>query len=110
MSINLSSRYSTGHFTRDYIDPRKFSTLRTQGFTGPQTAATPIIKRNFERPRTDSVYYWVEGDRWDMVAARAGIPKADWWKILDANPEIEFPLSMQPGDPVRLPVVSEYRR
>lgn len=110
MSINLSSRYSTGHFSRDYPDPRAAAQLKARGYTGTVPSSTPIIQRNFDRPRSDSVYYWVEGDRWDVVAARAGIPKADWWKILDANPQIEFPLTMQPGDPVRIPLVSEYRR
>lgn len=98
MSIPLTSRYAAGHVYLSTESPRN-----------KDGVDVPVVLRRPSqfRPNVDSVYRWVSGDRWDTVAEKLGLPKADWWKLLDANPHIEFPTSMRPGDPVAGPLVSK---
>lgn len=48
-------------------------------------------------------HYWVETDRLDNLALRY-LGKANlWWQIMDINPEIVDPFSIEPGTPIRIP-------
>lgn len=107
MSINLNSRYASGHVERYYPDPRREAELKRSLYVGPRRPSTPVVLRDSKvMYPVDSVYIWVSGDRWDTVAAKLGIPKTEWWKILDANPQIEFPTAIRPGMFINVPVVS----
>lgn len=106
MGVSLNSRYANGHFSRSFPDPRRFRRDRESrgGFLGPVQEVTPVVIRTTTKPtRVSSVYVWRRGDRWDTVADKFGIPRTDWWVILDANPQIEFPLSVRPGEYINIP-------
>lgn len=106
MSVSISSRYADGHYTRSFPNPRRYAQQRYSqgGYLGPVDATHPVILRTtIIQSSIGRSYRWVQGDRWDMVAERLGIPKTDWWILLDANPQIEFPMAMRPGDIVNVP-------
>lgn len=106
MAVSLDSRYADGHYSRNFPDPRKFRTTRDSkgGYLGPTEAVVPVVLRNSRATSTVSNgYVWTVGDRWDTVAERFGIPKTDWWILLDVNPHIEFPLAMRPGMVINIP-------
>ena len=112
MPVSISSRYADGHYTRAFPNPRKYAQQRGSkgGYLGPVDATYPVIVRTtVVQSDIGSSYVWVQGDRWDLVAERLGIPKNDWWILLDANPGIEFPLAMQPGDVINIPDVFRRR-
>lgn len=49
------------------------------------------------------IYEWVETDRIDNVANRfLGSPNL-WWRILDFNPDIIDPITIEPGQQIRIP-------
>jgi nucleoid-associated protein YgaU len=50
-------------------------------------------------------YTWTEGDSLDYLAAAfLGNPKL-WWQIMDINPTISDPLTIEPGTVIRIPRV-----
>ena len=49
-----------------------------------------------------TVYTWEEGDRIDYVSHRFFNDSQYWWVIALVN-GISFPLSIQPGTPLRIP-------
>jgi len=50
-------------------------------------------------------YTWVYGDTLAVLADKCcGGPKF-WWEIMDINPEITDPFSIEPGTVIRVPVV-----
>lgn len=103
MPVDLNSRYADGHFENFYQNPRTINS----SYTGVRRASTPLLLRQpLPKYYVDSVYQWTAGDRWDTVAQRLGIPKTDWWRILDVNPQIEFPTNVRPGDYINVPVVT----
>lgn len=98
MTISLDSRYANGHYTRSLPNPRK-SRL------GHPADSPPVVLRA-GKPRSTGAsvgYIWTVGDRWDNIADMFGIPKTDWWMLMDANPQIEFPFAMQPGMVINIP-------
>lgn len=106
MTVGLTSRYADGHYSRNFPDPRRYAETRFSrgGFLGPYKQSVPVIVRTTKSPATVASYYiWSTGDRWDLVAARLGIPKTEWWRILDCNPHIEFPTSVKVGDVIAIP-------
>lgn len=106
MPVAISSRYAEGHYTAAFPNPRQYAEQRLAqgGYLGPVSATYPVIIRTTVVQSTVSkAYVWRQGDRWDLVAERLGIPKTDWWVLLDANPQIEFPLALAPGDVVNIP-------
>lgn len=63
-----------------------------------------VVSRTFPDIRDDYlVYRWKAGDRIDMVASGLGLPRLNWFKIMDANPEIPSPSMLQPGAVIRIP-------
>lgn len=59
----------------------------------------PIINTDYY------MYVWKEGDRIDSVAYRLLSNPADWWYIMDANPEVTDPMNIVPGTYLRIPRV-----
>lgn len=49
------------------------------------------------------VYYWRDGDRLDYLAYQFFDNSLEWWRILDANPEVLNPSQIQPGTAIRIP-------
>lgn len=108
MSIDLSSRYAQGHYTSSYPNPRLEQKYKHSTLSPSTVMSIPVVIRGAHPGHlVDTVYVWREGDRWDTVAFLMGIPKTEWWKILDANPHIEFPTSVRPGDVLNVPIVSK---
>ena len=106
MTVNLSSRYASGHYTRQFPNPRRYRKDRDNqgGYLGDTRESIPVLLRTTKSiSSVSTVYIWGEGDRWDRVAQQFGIPRSDWWQIMDANPQIEFLLSLRPGDPINIP-------
>jgi len=62
------------------------------------------VFREFPAQLTGYFYYnWVETDRLDLLALRF-LGKANlWWKILDINPNILDPSSINAGVQLRIP-------
>ena len=48
-------------------------------------------------------YYWRDGDRLDRLAYRFYGSSLEWWRILDANPEVLNPSQIAPGTALRIP-------
>lgn len=49
------------------------------------------------------VYYWRDGDRLDDLAYQFYGTALEWWRILDANPEVLNPVQISPGTALRIP-------
>lgn len=50
-----------------------------------------------------STYTWQLGDQIDYLAFSAYGDETQWWRIADANPQILFWNSVEPGAQVRIP-------
>lgn len=65
------------------------------------------VLRQIEFPEEDlqygRVYKWRDGDRLDDVAQRLLGDSSEWWRILDANPDVTNPLGIKPGTSLRVP-------
>lgn len=89
--IFLNSRYSGQNVFPAYLED---GTVKRTVLRMPPTVLGNTEYRD---------YLWVEGDRVDAVAARVLGDPGLWWYIMDLNPEIPDPLSIQPGTVVRVP-------
>ena len=49
------------------------------------------------------IYEWVETDRLDNLATRFLGDPSQWWVIMDINPEIIDPNTINPGTQIRIP-------
>lgn len=88
--IYLDSRYAEA--TISYVlDPR------IQG-----TRATVFRDIPLE-PDQYRLYRWREGDRLDLIADSYYDSPGEWWRIVDANPEIVDPSDLKPGQSLRIP-------
>jgi hypothetical protein len=63
------------------------------------------VQREFPQPVDYILYKWRPGDRIDWVASSLGIPRLQWWKVMDANPDLRSPTMIQPGQVIRIPRV-----
>lgn len=62
------------------------------------------VRRKFPAYSTSFyTYVWVAGDRIDQVAYTFMGDSANWWVIMDANPEIINPFAILPGTHIRIP-------
>ena len=50
-----------------------------------------------------TTYVWQDGDRLDALAAKKLNDSELWWMLLDVNPEITDPLSIEAGTVIRIP-------
>lgn len=48
-------------------------------------------------------YYVTPGDTFESLAAKLYGDAGQYWRLADLNPQIKFPLDMQPGDIIRVP-------
>ena len=88
--IFTTSRYNNGPLV-DVVDYKNDVTRKTVYRKWP-TSVTSF-----------SIYVWQDGDRLDLVANRFYNRPEVWWQIMDYNPEIVDPTSIQPGTEIRLP-------
>jgi hypothetical protein len=91
--IYLNSRYANGYLASG-IDPRDGTNHK-------------FVFRRFPAANTRkayTVYTWMEGDRLDIVANKYFPDSTQYWKILDANPDILDPMLLTPGQQIRIPV------
>lgn len=91
--IYLSSRYADSEVTY-ILNSRTNTSVATVLRDTPQQDAEQSYRR---------VYIWREGDRLDSVSYRLLGASGDWWRILDANPEVINPLTIKPGTSLRVP-------
>lgn len=91
--IYLSSRYADSDVTF-ILDSR----------TG--IAQATVIRETPEQDLAEQYgrsYFWRDGDRLDFLAYRFYGSSLDWWRILDANPEVLNPSQIAPGTLLRIP-------
>jgi hypothetical protein len=88
--ISLDSRYAEADISF-VLDPKAKTTRVTVFRSAPEDTATYRVHR------------WSDGDRWDFLAQEYLDAPTDWWRILDANPQIIDPTSMTPGMTVYIP-------
>lgn len=75
------------------------------GLLVPQDDDTVTVRRVFPDPLppTEEFHTWKQSDRLDRLAAeKLGHPRL-WWKIMDANPMIQNPSDIRPGQQIRIP-------
>jgi nucleoid-associated protein YgaU len=70
----------------------------------PQPDGEVSVHRNFPNPPGNQfLYTWAQSDRLDRLAGRyLGSPLL-WWKIMDANPMVQNPADIRPGQQIRIP-------
>lgn len=89
--ITTDGRYATSEVSY-VLNPR----------TGQMTA-TLLRKRRASQSYSGRVWHWRSGDSLQSLSYRMyGTPK-DWWRILDANPQILNPAAISPGTSIRIP-------
>lgn len=70
--------------------------------TGEMTA-TVFRKNRKSYAQSSRIWHWRYGDRLESISFKMyGTPK-DWWRILDANPQIINPSVIAPGTSIRIP-------
>jgi nucleoid-associated protein YgaU len=90
--ILVNSRYEDGEV--EYVlNPRTNETVAT---------VFRAALEDEEVPR-DRLWYWRDGDRLDALSEQFYGDSAQWYRILDANPDIINPLSITPGTALRIP-------
>lgn len=90
MEISADSRYANN------------PVIMVTGWDGV-TRQTILPRPPISRTLTVTDYVWSEGDRVDLVAARAFGDDTMWWVIAQANPEILDWTHLEPGTVVRIP-------
>lgn len=48
-------------------------------------------------------HVWIQGDRWDHLAWLYFRDETQWYRILDYNPHVQDPFSIQPGTVIVVP-------
>lgn len=91
----LNSRYVNGHVPSPRLPDVRNS---ERAVAGPS-----VVFRTPPDESTATVYFWQDGDRIDRLAEFFGLPRTSWYKILDANPHIEHPMSIVPGTRIHVP-------
>lgn len=56
-----------------------------------------------EAPDGYDVWFWRDEDRLDLLAKQFYGRSGQWWRILDANPDIVDPNAIRVGSKVRIP-------
>lgn len=62
-----------------------------------------LATRRFPGVSDYLLYRWKAGDRIDIVASGLGLPRLEWYQIMDANPDIPSPTMIKPGSVIRIP-------
>lgn len=88
--IFLDSRYNDATITRIYDS-------RTATYQLTAYRSWPLVSVPF------FYYEWQETDRLENLALRYLGKPSLWWQIMDVNPEIINPVSIEPGTQIRIP-------
>lgn len=65
---------------------------------------TVSTRREFPEATNNFVLYtWLQSDRLDRISAQFLGDPGKWWKILDANPLVQDPYDIRPGQQIRIP-------
>lgn len=88
--ISLQSRYADADVAF-VLDPKTQTTRATAFRVAEEVTVTYRVHR------------WAEGDRWDFLAQEYLDAPTEWWRILDANPQIIDPTTVAPGTTVYIP-------
>jgi len=88
-------------------------TRRSRYFTGPlaqiENKSTGnydiVVFRDFEEVGNVSFfeYTWIFGDNLGTIADKYLLNSLLWWRIMEINPEITDPFSIEPGTVIRVP-------
>lgn len=64
-----------------------------------------VVDRKFPESQTVTYfeYTWKDGDSLSLLADRYLKDVRYWWKIMEINPEISDPMSLVPGQVIRVP-------
>lgn len=90
--IYLNSRYANGNLGTG-IDPRDGTNHK-------------LVFRRFPTYKSRAaytIYTWMEGDRIDIVGSKYFADPSQYWRILDANPDILDVMALTPGQQIRIP-------
>ena len=88
--IYLGSRYEDADIT--YVLDGRLGSTRATAFRSPVTQEKEV-----------QYWFWRQEDRIDIVATRFYGDPEQWWRIMDANPEIFDPLTIPIGTKIRIP-------
>lgn len=76
----------------------------SDGLIVPQPNLTVAVRRVFPRATEHyTLYTWKQSDRLDRIAATFLADPQKWWRIMDANPTIQDPHDIRPGQQIRIP-------
>jgi nucleoid-associated protein YgaU len=74
------------------------------------TSTTDVVRRTVLRTPPTALgalefreYLWVDGDRIENISFKMLGDVNLWWYIMDFNPQIMDPLSIEPGTLIRVP-------
>lgn len=62
-----------------------------------------VLRGRVATTPSNEVTRWDYGARIDIYGSALFNDPEQWWRVMDANPEILDPASMQPGTPLRIP-------
>lgn len=87
-----------------YSDSRYANANIYRAYNGKKDNYSITVERTFPS-ETSKFYYvsWREGDRLDAMAAELLNDANLWWKIMDYNPEVANPFSIEIGTILRIP-------
>ena len=88
--IYTDSRYATGSI--NYINDARLNKNQLSVYRTFPSVITKFL-----------AYTWTSNDRIDVLAAEFLGSSSLWWKIMDVNPEIANPFSIEPGTVLRIP-------
>jgi nucleoid-associated protein YgaU len=88
--IYTDSRYATG--TINYVHDSRLDKNQLSVYRSYPTSTYRFM-----------TYTWTSEDRIDLIASEfLGSPNL-WWKIMDINPEVVNPFTINPGTVLRIP-------
>lgn len=88
--IYLGSRYEDADI-QYVLDKRLGSTRAT------------VFRASVEPEEGGQYWWWRQEDRIDTLAAQYYDSPNQWWRIMDANPELLDPLNISVGTKIRIP-------
>ena len=88
--IYLDSRYADGNVFKVWNSQK-------------QQYDMTVFRQWPEYAQSYFIYEWVETDRLDNIATRFLGDPSQWWIIMDLNPEVIDPNSIEPGTQIRVP-------
>jgi len=84
----------------------RFANLPVLQVVAPDQTTRQVVGLRIERPQVTeemTPYQVKQGETIDLLAQRFYGDEGLWWRILDANPEVIYPLDIKPGEVLNLP-------